>query len=69
MWRNKRRRKKGRRVIEIDTSAEADRGGGLGLDSCQPSDEDPWKFERLFIVCVGVRKTAQLFATGCLPRP
>lgn len=48
------------------------RGGGLCLDSYrpnQPLDQDRWSVERLFIVCFGVRKTAQLFATGCFPRP
>lgn len=59
-------------MVEIETSADVDQGWGLGLDSYrpnQPSDEDRQSVERLFIVCFGVRKTAQLFATGCLPRP
>ncbi len=48
------------------------RGGGPDLDSYrpnQPSDKAWQRVERLFIVCFGVRETAQVFATGCLPGP
>lgn len=57
--------KKGRSVVEIETSA--DQGWGLGCRPNQLSDGNRRSVERLFIVCFGVRKLhSSLLQGACL---